>query len=73
MQEGTYYIVTDQGNIEVLVASLVDSTGNAVYGDKQVAIKTINLGVRTLEEVKRIKELEIVDAIELVKFPEGQH
>lgn len=73
MQEETYYIVTAQGNIEVLVGSLVDSTGNAVYGDKQVAIKTIILGVKTLEEVKRIKELEIVDAIELVKFPERQH
>lgn len=72
LQEGQYYILTDQGNIEVRIAGLVDSTGNAVFGDKQVPIKTINFGVKTLEDVQKIRLLEMVDGIELVKFPDKQ-
>lgn len=68
--EGDYYIITDTGTIQAKVATLVDTAGNAVYGDKQVPIKTVNLGVKTLSEVNQIILLEKTDAIELVKFPD---
>ncbi len=70
--DGEYYIITDQGNIKVIIAGLVDSTGNAVYGDKQMAIKTVNIGVKTLEEVKVVRQLEIMDGIEIIKYPDKQ-
>lgn len=67
--EGIYYVLTDSGNIEVRVAGLIDSTGNAVYGEHQVPIETINLGVKNLEEVKLLRQLESLDSVELIKFP----
>lgn len=70
LQEGEYFIVTDQENVRVVIAGLIDSTGNAVFGDKQAPIKTINLGVKTLEDVKLLRKLESLDYIELVKFPD---
>lgn len=69
-QDGLYYILANDTAIEVRVAGLVDNTGNAVYGNKQVPIKTINLGVKTLADVKLIKQLEVMDSIELVKYPD---
>lgn len=68
--EGTYYVLTDIGNVEVKVASLVDTAGNAVFGDRQVPIKTVNLGVENLDEVRLLKVLETADGIELIKYPD---
>jgi hypothetical protein len=63
-------VLTDAGNIKVTIAALVDTSGNAVFGDKQVPIKTLNLGVKTLKEIKILRQLELVYGIELIKYPE---
>lgn len=68
--EGTYYVLNATGNVEVKVAGIVDTAGNSVFGDRQVPIKTVNLGVKSLEEVKLLKALEAADGIELIKYPD---
>ncbi len=68
--EGVYYVLTENENIEVSVAGLIDSTGNAVFGEHQVQIETVNLGVKTMKELKLLKQLELAEGIELIKYPD---
>lgn len=55
--------------IEIIIVGLIDNTGNEVLGDKQTPVKTINIGVKSLEEVNRIIANEQLDTIEIVRFP----
>lgn len=65
--------ITIEGNtvqsIEVTILALIDNTGNEVIGDKQTPIKTINVGCKTLEDIEKIKVLEQIDQIEIIRFP----
>lgn len=68
--EGVYYVLNGDKNIEVRVAGLIDSTGNSVYGEHQVPIETVNLGVKTMAELNQLRQLEMADGIELIKYPD---
>jgi hypothetical protein len=56
-------------NVEVTIISLVDSTGNVVLGNKQTPIKTVNLGVKKLEDLHTVKELEKLARVDLIRYP----
>lgn len=56
-------------DVEVVIISLVDSTGNVVLGSKETPIKTVNLGVKKLEDLHTIKKLEKLIRINLIRYP----
>lgn len=56
-------------DIEIVIISLVDSIGNVVNGERPSPIKTINVGLRTKEDLDIVKGLEAYDRVEIIRYP----
>lgn len=57
---------------DAVIVNLVDTNGKEVNSEVVTAIKTLNVAVKTEEEIKSIIIAESSNAIELVKFPESK-
>jgi len=56
-------------DIEIVIVSLVDSTGNIVSGERPSPIKTVNVGIKEKSDLDLVKRLESYDRVEIIRYP----